>query len=539
MSSPTRHPLALSMSQIIASDAPLSSPISDSGSNWDPQPLYSPNGIDTFALNYPHYAHPPSPPYSDGSNGTDSPINPMLKMRMSPDYSLDQDQQLCVPTHQVFDLPPTPPSPMPPTPPSPAQSSDGPCVPRLSIDGSGQAMKRPSTPMSGICKKPRASGERISTKDFVPPDVTGLSKREARLVKNRAAAFLSRQRKREEFENMEVRVAELEQENARLQAIAQNSASHVEDNSHELLSEIDQLRARLAVAEQRERELNSALSRRAPAVKVETAEPRLPPTSPTRATFAQTSHKAERTSASLSLLVLLCALPSIFSMTTQSHPTLPVSGSFPLSGLPTNPLASSKFDFSAYLPNEYDWRMPSNSMDLDMDSNRHASSSRKLQFVDADADALGLGGLDITFDAEPAQNGKIRVRIHPSSSSASSSSSSTSSSSAPSQFSNFDDLMSSWNPSSAPAPSLDAFGSQFAGTMPPSSHMLPPQTDPDPFLGVGMSSADFGFGVDPNMLMGHIPAADPSSSAKRRVRIALKSMPTAGGGGGEWEVELC
>jgi hypothetical protein len=53
-------------------------------------------------------------------------------------------------------------------------------------------------------KKPRASGERISTKDFIPPDVTGLSKREARLVKNRAAAFLSRQRKREEFENMEV-----------------------------------------------------------------------------------------------------------------------------------------------------------------------------------------------------------------------------------------------------------------------------------------------------------------------------------------------
>lgn len=53
-------------------------------------------------------------------------------------------------------------------------------------------------------KRPRAppSGP-ISTKDFVPPDVSGLSKREARLVKNRAAAFLSRQRKREEFELME------------------------------------------------------------------------------------------------------------------------------------------------------------------------------------------------------------------------------------------------------------------------------------------------------------------------------------------------
>ena len=49
--------------------------------------------------------------------------------------------------------------------------------------------------------------ERVTTKDFVPPDVSGLSKREARLVKNRAAAFLSRQRKREEFECMEVYAA--------------------------------------------------------------------------------------------------------------------------------------------------------------------------------------------------------------------------------------------------------------------------------------------------------------------------------------------
>lgn len=40
---------------------------------------------------------------------------------------------------------------------------------------------------------------------FVPPDTTGLTKREARLVKNRAAAFLSRQRKREQFEEMEIK----------------------------------------------------------------------------------------------------------------------------------------------------------------------------------------------------------------------------------------------------------------------------------------------------------------------------------------------
>lgn len=38
---------------------------------------------------------------------------------------------------------------------------------------------------------------------FVPPDTSGLTKREARLVKNRAAAFLSRQRKREQFEELD------------------------------------------------------------------------------------------------------------------------------------------------------------------------------------------------------------------------------------------------------------------------------------------------------------------------------------------------
>ncbi|TFY81431.1 hypothetical protein EWM64_g2569, partial [Hericium alpestre] len=491
MASPTRHPLILSMSQLIASDAPLSSPISDSGSSWDQQPLYSPQSttIDTFALNYPHYAHPPSPPYSNES-GLNSP-NP-LKMRMSPDYISDQDHQLCVSTSQVFELPDTPSS--PPMPPSPSVHAADSELPRLSIGAAAPAIKRPSSPtLSGISKKPRGSGERVSTKDFVPPDVTGLSKREARLVKNRAAAFLSRQRKREEFENMEVRVTELEQENARLQALAQSGAACVQDNSHELISEIDQLRARLLAAEQREHELSTQLSRRPSPVKVETSEPRLPPTSPARSTFSQSPHKSEKTSASLSLLVLLCALPSIFSMTAQSHPALPVSGTFPLSGLPTQMSAANKFDF-AYIPGEYDWRgVPSNAMDLDMINDRHvASSSRKLEFVDADADALGLGGLDITFDAEPAQNGKIRVRIHPSSSSSSvpSSSSSTPSTSAFPQHDDHYTMFSPWQPH-ARVPSLDSFSSHFA-QMPQNAA----QVDPDPFFGVGMPSSEFGFGVD-------------------------------------------
>ncbi|EOQ98945.1 hypothetical protein E3P89_03565 [Wallemia ichthyophaga] len=47
---------------------------------------------------------------------------------------------------------------------------------------------------------------------FVPPDTSNLPKKEARLLKNRAAAFLSRQRKREAFELLEDKVNEIEKE---------------------------------------------------------------------------------------------------------------------------------------------------------------------------------------------------------------------------------------------------------------------------------------------------------------------------------------
>ena len=180
---------ALNMSHLITSDAPLS-PLSD----WE-QNQYSPVSME-FGLNYNYQL--PSPPHSVGSLSSASPIpvSRVLRGRMSPDTS-DSEQQLCLPTHQVFDMsyapspeplssPPVAPEPLPPV-----RSESVSLVPS----------KRASSLAPSAAKKPR--GSTISTKDFVPPDVTGLSKREARLVKNRAAAFLSRQRKREEFENME------------------------------------------------------------------------------------------------------------------------------------------------------------------------------------------------------------------------------------------------------------------------------------------------------------------------------------------------
>ncbi|KAI0258763.1 hypothetical protein BC834DRAFT_847158 [Gloeopeniophorella convolvens] len=511
------------MSQIISSDS-LTSPISDS--SWD-QPLFSPSSnIDTFALNYPHYAHPPSPPYSVGSAGSTSPqpANRTLGMRMSPDFTSEKDQ-LCLPTHQVFELPLSP-----HTPPSPV-SPTSPDYPRLLLSPAAPAVKRPSSPApssSSASKKPRASGDRVTTRDFVPPDVTGLSKREARLVKNRAAAFLSRQRKREEFETMEIRVAELEQENARLQAIAQKTTPH-EGNSRELMSEIEQLRARLAAAEQREHELNSQLTKRPLSVKTEFSEPRLP-TSPVRQPAFPVPHKSlDKTSASISLLVLLCALPSIFSG-SASQPTMPMSGSFPLSSVPVNPAVASKMDFRSFLPHDYDWRSP-NAMDLDADHRVHRPSPRRLEFVDADANALGLGNLDITFDAEPSSNGKIRVRIHnPSASPSPALSSSSSFSGSPSAF-NFDDI-STWSLASSPVSSASS-----------SVPLLPAaQLDADPFIGIGgMSSQDLGFSFDPALLLNGAPMHSEvdTSRGKRRVRIALKSMPAGDGSAGEWEVELC
>ena len=144
--------MALSLSQLLAHDAPLLSP-----------PL-SPMPALAFDTDLPSPLHDFPP----------SPLQPShaLKARISPH---DAQPDACAPTQQLFQLASPPPPPR-------------------------QNHKRSASPAPAPAKKARAQ---VSSKDFVHPDVTGLNKREARLVKNRAAAFLSRQRKREEFENLE------------------------------------------------------------------------------------------------------------------------------------------------------------------------------------------------------------------------------------------------------------------------------------------------------------------------------------------------
>jgi len=128
-----------------------------------------------------------------------------------------QHQQQCIPTSQLFPSAGVPPVPIKDSSPvsdrgesaytllSPiVQLAD---IPSFSVSPQPVASSSRAQPNStSQPQKKRPARAAISTKDFVPPDVSGLSKREARLVKNRAAAFLSRQRKREEFETMEVYV---------------------------------------------------------------------------------------------------------------------------------------------------------------------------------------------------------------------------------------------------------------------------------------------------------------------------------------------
>jgi hypothetical protein len=132
-------------------------------------------------------------------------------------------------------------------------------------------------------------------------------------------------------------------------------------------------------------------------------------------------------------------------------------------------------------------------MDLEADPPFPAHS--KLEFTD---------GLDISFDTTPSSDGKIRVRIH---------------SPVPADL----------------APPLDHY--PFSNSIYSPSTSLP--SSRDPFLGVGMDS----FASDGTLsLYGDGKEVSLSSGldfGRRRVRIALKSLPVQGGDGGEWEVQFC
>ncbi|KAH9925930.1 uncharacterized protein BXZ73DRAFT_49688 [Epithele typhae] len=551
---------ALHMSHIIAADAPLTSPISESLTvPWDRDPA--------LAALYDPFALPA--PSSLAAAVPDSRL--ALKGRATPDAT----PEACVSTHQVFDLAPSQLVQMS----SPASSpSSSPQMEMHDLPGAGQhtfsasgddeceslvPSKRPSVTIAGngqCAKKPRAA-ERVSTKDFVPPDVTGLSKREARLVKNRAAAFLSRQRKREEFENMEIRVAELEQENARLLASIQQTTPPPSGPEDILKSELEQLRRQLAETQQRERELAEKLegapvvapTPAAPAaeVKMEAVEPSLP--------VSLRAHKGERSGASFGLMVLLCALPTLLSM--PAHTAISNSMSSFSHSHSHSHSHSTSLDMTSFGTGDLDWGFGfgSGAMDLDLAPSSLVSDEpaepefKKLEFAD---EKLGLGGLDISFDATAAKEGRIRVRIHPPASEngeqaeddhtmwqetqddlgpflgvgadfdTPSSSFGSSSSLHPLDFS-FPQSSSSYSSASSPS-HLTSPTSAFFSTAPSPTHVNEYEFD------LGSEYGSVGSGMS--------RAGSPgisSSNGRRRVRIALRGMPGKGKEGGEWEVEVC
>lgn len=323
-------------------------------------------------------------------------------------------------------------------------------------------------------------------------------------------------------------------------ALAQKKQEPPEE---ELLSEVEQLRAQLAAAEARERELSEQLTRKSeePA-KEATPEPEL--TLAPRVAPSQSLHKS---GASLGLMVLLCALPTLLTLPTHSN--VPTTFSLPLSN--TNSVqASSTFDMNSFMPGDFDWMTSGagSMMDFDMDgldmlSRPRMDSSKKLEFVDEDSEALGLSGLDISFDATPSEDGKIRVKIHP----PASSSAPVSSAPSPEASSDGDDqsMFGGSDFGGAPSPAASDFlsddklgpflgvGSDFPSMAIDSSSDLSSPTSTS-FSSSGLSEPfDFNFG---DLASGFSVS---TSTGRRRVRIALKSMPGQGREGGEWEVQLC
>lgn len=239
-------------------------------------------------------------------------------------------------------------------------------------------------------------------------------------------------------------------------------------------------------------------------------------------------------------------------MPTQQN-NLPNSFSYPTS---VNSGATPSLDFASFAPNDFDWTRTPNgaTMDLDVDPQGRIttpapqstpSSSRKLEFVDGDL--LGLGELDISFESSPSDNGKVRVRIHTSPVSRTSRNASR-------QRSSSSSSLSMWAGSHVDFASMFSPPTSSSAPLPSSFPPPPSASDRDPFLGTntayGLSSpmpmnlpmGEFSSpaGIHQQMFsLGDFSAGTAARpSQRRRVRISLRSMPAAGGEGGEWEIEV-
>lgn len=233
---------------------------------------------------------------------------------------------------------------------------------------------------------------------------------------------------------------------------------------------------------------------------------------------------------------------------------------------------STSLDMTSFAPNDYDWGVGfgSGAMDLDFTPSTLASEEssepefKKLEFVDVDAEKLGLGGLDISFDASAAKEGRIRVRIHPPAASENGDqaqikeqeedqpmwhdaeedlgpflgvgtdydqqSSFGSSGLHPLDFTFPTSSSSALSASSTPS-LVSSPTSSFFPSMPSPSH-----TPNEYEFELGSEYGSVGSGMS---RAGSPGMGSTFGSGRRRVRIALRGMPTKGKEGGEWEVEVC
>ena len=245
--------------------------------------------------------------------------------------------------------------------------------------------------------------------------------------------------------------------------------------------------------------------------------------------------------------VLLCALPSLLSSSSNGGNSLPSASSF--SSLPLPAAASASIlpgSGASDVDWEFDWARSRNagtthsSQTMEVDGSDAAESQwKKLELASDDADlAAGLGALDISFDTSKSSDGKIRVRVHSRASSQKSENAQ--------QTPNIALSLPSASRRNSASPSHEA----LSFNMPSMDN--DGESDPlGPFLGsgmgMGMNLNSFGsnmgaFGASSGLGMPEFPEFSQEFAGQqgtsRRVRIALKSAPAPGGEGGEWEVEL-
>ncbi|KAG9312110.1 hypothetical protein JVU11DRAFT_7397 [Chiua virens] len=442
--SPVSQPQMVPVSHLSSSNTPEATHISPRDMEWDNQRCYSADSMDIVTWNY--YTLPPSPPASVSSNTDESPEfdTKMIRPRFTSGSPSEIEQQRCLPTSQVFDFEGME------QPSSSSSESPPPSIPHqltLSSDN-GSAVKKPFSTIGGV-KKGRGTGERITTKDFVPPDVTGLSKREARLLKNRAACLpQSAAKKRGVRGNGNVISFHVDCFHLLMvfpEAASRSSKKKMRDFKPWQKKERDTIVSsrtwssfglRLSVAEKRERDLTVELANRTAAnlaMKTESQDFNLSPTS-------YSPYVGAGQASIISIMVrelVACDMKQGFNrhyrnnhsyrrfqslLALPQHTSLPITFSIPLTGSSSARPSSSTYGHSPSPCDIKDQGRPRyghGSVGF-QPSSADIESSRKMAIGgDAaegrpfDMDGLhSLGSLSISFDALSTEDGRDCVRVH-------------------------------------------------------------------------------------------------------------------------------